>query len=99
MLTVSLLGRLHCVTELVVLVGLLHLAVYIHHVHVPLLQGGGELTLATHCGAIGVVLACYSIVLAFCSIVLTGSHFCFYIIFGKKLRCRLGSIRTLNQAI
>jgi hypothetical protein len=47
MLLVSLLSGLHCVTQLVVLVGLLHLAVHLHHMLVPLLQSGAQLTLTT----------------------------------------------------
>ena len=42
-----LLGRLHGIAQLVVLVGLLHLAIHLHHMLVPLLQGRAQLALAT----------------------------------------------------
>jgi hypothetical protein len=47
MLLIRLLSRLHCIAQLVVLVGLLHCAIHLHDMLVPLLQCGAQLTLAT----------------------------------------------------
>jgi hypothetical protein len=87
MLTVSLLGCLHCVAQLGVLVLRLHCLVDSHHMLVPLFERGRELALAAFHGvaiAIAIVLVVLACGLVAC-IVIAGGHFCFYTVFGKKL--------------
>lgn len=81
MLLIRLLSRLHCIAQLVVLVGLLHLAIHIHHMLVPLLQCGAQLTLAT---------------LLLTAVVLTSDgHFLFLYIGLKKSDCGcVGRVRV-----